>query len=213
MQILFFSFCGMVVGAKIFGFLTGIYRDIGLGKLITVDSLLDTGIVFYGGLLGGIGVYAFCLKVRPIGVDKQALDILAVCIPLFHSITRIGCFLSGCCYGKVYTGPLSIKYIVSIDGCIDINSRFPVQLMEALFEFVLFIYLLRYLQKDNWKSQRLLIRYLFLYSVGRFCIEFLRGDVRRGLIYGISFSQCVSIIIWVILIGYFKVYKKDKAGG
>ena len=147
MQILFFSFCGMVVGAKIFGFLTGIYRDIGLGKLITVDSLLDTGIVFYGGLLGGIGIYAFCLKVSPIGVDKQALDVLAVCIPLFHSITRIGCFLSGCCYGKVYTGPLSIKYIVSIDGCIDINNRFPVQLMEALFEFVLFIYLLRLLKK------------------------------------------------------------------
>ena len=49
----------MALGAKGFGFLTGIYRNIGIGKPITLDALLDTGIVFYGGAVVGFfyGIY------------------------------------------------------------------------------------------------------------------------------------------------------------
>lgn len=61
MKILFFSLIGMAVGAKLFGFITGVYRDIGLGKKITKDSIFDTGIVFYGGLFGLIGCYTLLL--------------------------------------------------------------------------------------------------------------------------------------------------------
>lgn len=48
MKILMFSLLGLALGAKIFGFLTGIYRNIGNGEKVTLETMLDTGIVFYG---------------------------------------------------------------------------------------------------------------------------------------------------------------------
>ena len=202
-KILFISLCVMALGAKGFGFLTGIYRNIGIGKPITLDALLDTGIVFYGGLFGLIITYSLCLKSKRCNLDTQALNVLAVCIPLFHAVARVGCFLSGCCFGKLYQGVLSINYITTIENHVDENLRFPVQLVEALFEFLLFIYLLSLLKSEKWRSKKLLLRYLAIYSSGRFLLEFLRGDIRRGLIYGISFSQCISVLIWIVLLGYY----------
>lgn len=210
MKILFISLGGMALGAKIFGYLTVIYRNIGLGKTITIDCLFDTGIVFYGGLLGLIVTYFFCLKTKHCILDVQAIDVLAVCIPLFHMIARIGCFLSGCCYGKIYKGMLAVNYTTIIEGRVDVSSRFPVQIVEALFELVVFIYLYLLLQNEAWKLRQLLFQYLTIYSIGRFFLEFLRGDVRRGLIYGISFSQCISVIMWIVLISYCLKKKRFK---
>lgn len=199
---LFISLVGMALGAKLFGYLTGIYRDIGLDNSITLDSVLDTGIVYYGGLLGLIATYSLCLKAKRCILDVHSLDTLAVCFPLFHTIARIGCFLSGCCYGKIHQGILAINYTTIIEGNVDTNLRFPVQLLESLFELAIFIYLLSLLHKEKWQSKKLLLRYLAIYSIGRFFLEFFRGDIRRGIICGVSFSQCISILIWIALIGY-----------
>lgn len=198
-KILFLSLFGMIVGCKIFGFLTGVYRCIGNKQKVTFDAILDTGIVFYGGLFGLIIVYSICLKSKKCIVDKNAIDVIAVCIPLFHSIARIGCFFSGCCYGKEYVEPLAIKYITIIENEINESLRFPIQLVEALFEFLLFWYLLTLLHNERWQEKKILVRYLIFYSIARFMFEYLRGDVRRGLICGISFSQGISILIWVNL--------------
>ena len=204
MRILFVSICGMMLGAKVFGFLTGIYRSIGNNENVTLETLLDTGIVFYGGLLGLLITFRLCLYSKRCGLDKYALDVLSVCIPLFHSIARIGCFLSGCCFGKIYKGVLAINYITTINGCIDENIRFPIQLIEALFEFLLFLYLLKLLNSDQWQNKKILVKYLIFYSVARFIFEYLRGDIRRGLICGVSFSQCISVLIWITL-GFFNI--------
>lgn len=201
-KILFPSFIGMAIGAKLFGILTGIYRSIGANTTITLNSILDTGIVFYGGLLGFLSTYFLCLRSRRCCLDRQAIDILAVCIPLFHTFARIGCFTSGCCYGRFYSGILSIKYTTYIENSIDVNMRFPVQLLESLFNFGLFIYLLLLLRSNEWRSKNILIRYLTIYSIGRFFLEYLRGDIRRGIIGDLSFSQTVSILLWLILFVY-----------
>lgn len=199
MKTLFISLLGMVLGAKAFGILSGVYRNIGIGEKVTLGTLLDTGIVFYGGLFGLLIIFRLCLCSKHFSLDKHALDVLAVCIPLFHSIARMGCFLSGCCFGKIYEGLLAIKYVTIINGSIDENIRFPIQLVEALFEFLLFLYLLRLLKDERWQEKRIMMRYLFCYSIARFLFEYLRGDVRRGIICGISFSQCISILIWINL--------------
>ena len=176
--------------------------------------MLDTGIVFYGGLFGLLIVYMLCLHSKRCCLDKYAVDVLAVCIPLFHSIARIGCFFSGCCFGKIYEGVLSINYITIINGNIDENMRFPIQLIEAVFEFLLFLYLLNSLNSDRWKEKKILIRYLIFYSIFRFMFEYLRGDIRRGLIYGISFSQCISVFIWMNLgFLYLRQYTISKQKG
>lgn len=71
LKILIISLLGMIFGAKAFGILSGIYRDIGIGESISIDSLVDTGIVFYGGLFGLLAVYGLCLKTKYSILDQQ----------------------------------------------------------------------------------------------------------------------------------------------
>lgn len=201
-KILFPAFVGMAIGAKLFGILTGIYRSIGTNSPITLHSIYDTGIVFYGGLLGFLGTYFLCLRSRHCDLDHHAIDILTVCIPLFHIFARIGCFTSGCCYGMLYSGIFSVKYTTYVENSIDINTRLPVQLLESLFNLMLFLYLLSLQKNQEWRTKDILIKYLSIYSIGRFFLEYIRGDFRRGVIGGISFSQVVSILIWITLLGY-----------
>ena len=123
-----------------------------------------------------------------------------MCIPLFHSISRVGCFVGGCCFGVESRSLISIQYTTRIFDEINTSYRIPTQLIEATFNLVLFIYLLLLFRKDDWIKKHILRRYLLIYSIGRFIIEYFRGDLTRGVINGISFSQIVSITIWLFLI-------------
>lgn len=191
MKILFVSFIFTFVFSKLFGCISGIYRDIGLNQKISLDSIMQTGIVFYGGLFGLLISYLVCLKI--VCQDVRTLNILAVCIPLFHSISRVGCFFGGCCFGKESNGLIIVNYTTRVFGEIVTAQRIPIQLIEAIFNFGIFIYLLELLHSDNWENKQILKKYLLIYSIGRFIIEFFRGDITRGVIYGVSFSQNISI--------------------
>lgn len=213
-KVLLISIFGMLAGAKIFGILTEIYRKIGNGEKVTFTVFRDTGIVFYGGLFGALIIYWLCLRLKHCVLDRYAMDVFAVCIPLFHSMARVGCFLAGCCFGKFYKGIFSINYITTIDGSINESMRFPVQLVESAFEFLVFLYLLKVLNSDHWREEKILMKYLSLYSIGRFMLEYLRGDVRRGIICGVSFSQCISVFIWInLIIFHIRQYKVCKQKG
>ena len=201
MKVLMISIVSMLVFAKLFGCISGVYRAIGDGEKITLDTIKNTGIVFYGGLFGLLLPYHLCLKIKLVFIkERYAIDILAVSIPLFHAISRMGCFFAGCCYGVESDLPIAINYIIKNNGVIESSNRIPVQLIEAIFNMAIFIYLFSLVLKPDWKNKKLLTRYIALYSCGRFCLEFIRGDSVRGVIYGLSFSQLISIILWMVII-------------
>lgn len=200
MKVLLISTMGMLVFAKLFGCLSGAYRAIGVGEAITIDTIKNTGIVFYGGLFGLLVGYYRGLNSKLITVkDPHAIDVLAVSIPLFHAIARVGCFLAGCCYG-IESDIFSISYTIMDNGIANTANRIPVQLIEAAFNVGIFIYLFVLICKDDWKKKNLLLRYTIIYSCGRFLLEFIRGDTVRGILHGISFSQVISIIVWITLL-------------
>ena len=87
--------------------------------------------------------------------------------------------------------------------------RFPVQLLEAAFELILFI-VLAILYYKNILKGRLILLYLITYSSGRFVFEFLRADNIRGFIFGISTSQAISIVIFFVSLIAFIIIKKNK---
>ncbi|UCD57443.1 MAG: prolipoprotein diacylglyceryl transferase, partial [Candidatus Hydrogenedentota bacterium] len=86
-----------VVGARLFYIL---FYDLHyvLEHPAELLKLRQAGLVFYGGLIFAVGAgMIFCrLKRLPIPL---ALDIAAPSIALGQAIGRIGCFMSGCCYG------------------------------------------------------------------------------------------------------------------
>lgn len=212
-KILSLSFIGLAFGAKLFGALSGVYGAIGQNTIPSFSKLFtETGIVFYGGLLGFIS--SFELLRRKYNLDRCFQDVLATVIPLFHSISRIGCFFAGCCYGCEFNGFLSIRYTTTVAGEVITLQRIPIQLVESLFCFVLFIILISRLLGQNTRTYKgLLWQYLALYSTGRFIIEFFRGDSIRGVVHGISFSQVVSLLIVVFLILTSKARRRNLKNG
>lgn len=209
MKVLIISVISLLVFAKIFGCLSGMYRAIGEGEPISFDTIKNTGIVFYGGLFGLLFAYYIGIKSKLItNKDSGAIDILAVSVPLFHAIARIGCFLAGCCYGIECDSFLSINYTIRDNGIVNTANRIPVQLIEAFFNIAIFVYLFALIKKENWKNKRILLRYIIIYSCGRFLLEFIRGDSVRGVIWGISFSQMISVIIWLVVLFTFIKRKK-----
>lgn len=198
MRIVFASAIMVILSARLFGCVSGIYRDVGLGYNITWDGVKNTGIVFYGGLIGFLVSYAIMARISK--QDIYIMDVLAVCIPLFHSIARVGCFFGGCCFGKESHSHIAINYTTTVFDELTTAYRIPTQLIEAAFNLILFLYLLHLLRSEEWKSKNILRRYLLIYSIGRFFIEYFRGDLVRGVIYGISFSQLISVLIWVYLL-------------
>ena len=204
---LLISIVGMLVVSRLFGVFTGLFRAVICKESITLETFTQTGIVYYGGLLGLVMSYLCCLRTRLFqNKDIYVLDILAVPIPLFHSISRIGCFLAGCCYGKPWI--YGVKYSIILNCEVDITNRIPVQLIEAVVELGIFFYLIRLLKTLEWRNKHILIRYLGVYSIVRFFLEFIRGDEVRGVWNGISFSQIISIVIWLSLLFY--IYKSNQ---
>lgn len=152
---------------------------------------LASGMVFYGGLLGGLlfGYLYARIKKYPL---KDYADIFAVSIPLFHTFGRIGCFLAGCCYGVEWEYGISGRVIGS--GNHEDIKRLPIQLIESAFLLILFLVLLILFNKGIAKG-RLLCVYLLSYSVLRFTLEFWRGDEIRGRLLLLSTSQWISVLI------------------
>jgi phosphatidylglycerol:prolipoprotein diacylglycerol transferase len=164
------------------------------GNFLSVAYLIWGGNVFYGGLLGGILAAIIILKKRP--RYRYLLDFVAPAIPLFHFFGRIGCFLAGCCFGIESSFGFTFHHSI-IEEANEIN-RFPVQLLEAFINLLLF-FILDFFRRKNIFKQNIIYLYLLFYSVARFFIEFLRGDEYRGFFFIFSTSQIISILIFCFI--------------
>ncbi len=162
-------------------------------------DLLTTGMVFYGGLIGGILGVFICSR-RKKKNFFEFTDLFAPCFCVAHAFGRIGCLLVGCCAGvepgesvlfgaATYNGACAFTYA---NG----HQHLPVPLMESIFLILLCVVLIVILKKakhlgtvTGW--------YLVLYAIWRFVIESFRGDAERG-IYGLfSTSQWISFAILI----------------
>jgi phosphatidylglycerol---prolipoprotein diacylglyceryl transferase len=174
-----------------------------VNKMLSALRYIFGGSIFYGGLLGGLLTGHILIKKN--SNSKKFADIVAVNIPLFHFFGRIGCFLGGCCFGI----PSKIGFIYTNNPIAEANGiiRFPVQLLEAAFNFLLFL-LLNHLFKIKKYKNKLIYVYLLVYATGRFFIEFIRGDAYRGIWIFLSTSQIISILIILAIIFKYYLYKK-----
>lgn len=192
LKIFVFGVIGLIIGSKLLFAITRIPWLINNFSLNNAILLIpQSGFVFYGGLLGTIcGVWLYTKKSKSCEI-KTAFEFIAPALPLFHVFGRIGCFLAGCCYGKELHTPIDVFGMMTL-------NRLPTQLIEALFELILFAVCLIV---DKKKAELSLMKlYLVCYAVFRFIIEFFRGDTIRGIFIWLSTSQWVSLIILISLV-------------
>lgn len=153
---------------------------------------LGDGFVVYGGIIGGIFTgYLYC-RMKKLKFLKY-FDLFMPSIALAQGFGRIGCFLAGCCYGKETDSHFSVIFQNS-DFAPNHTALIPTQIYSSLLNFLHF-FLLLYIAKHKRADGRVAAAYLLLYSVGRFILEFFRGDIERGNVGMLSTSQFISIFV------------------
>lgn len=152
----------------------------------------EPGMVFYGGLIGSIIAIMIYARIRRLDFWKH-MDAWAPSLGIFLFFARIGCFFSGCCYGK--TSSIGLPWLIQTKEAI----IHPTQIYSSAFGLVLFIALTELRHRQT--SRRLFSGYvtlwgLALYGIWRFFVEFLR-DYSFSIGW-LSPSQCISLIIVIV---------------
>ncbi len=145
----------------------------------------EGGLSFHGGLIAGILAAAVCLHNKEDFL--QYSDLLAPGTALGYAITRIGCFLNGCCYGK----PTDLPWHVHMHAA----DRHPVQIYSSLLSLAL-IPLLLWVDRRKRYTGQVIIYYIMLYSLERFFVEIYRaGESAVVLSFGLTQAQALSLVL------------------
>lgn len=192
---------GLFCGGVLYAFVTFPVEVI-IDQLLAGNfEILASGIVFYGGLIGGIFGALLGLKIAKCKTGDLLRCVIPF-VPVGHAIGRLGCLFAGCCHGFEYEGFLAVYYPNSIAGLPADQGYFPVQPLEAVMNLGICALLLLY-EKRAKRSFDMLFAYLTCYGVSRFLLEMLRGDGIRGIYYGLSVSQWISVGILTVCAVYF----------
>lgn len=180
------------------------------------------GLVWYGGLIGG--VIAFGVQTRNKKLPLATMyDAAAPAIALAYAVGRLGCFLVGDDYGRYTGGPYGIAFPkgtpISTAGYLrSLGDNVPASIADAavvtvhptqLYEIALALIILGILWKlaeRPLRTGQLFAAFLFLYSIERFLIEFVRAKNDR-FVLGLSTSQLLSIFVFFAAIALWQARK------
>lgn len=176
------------------------------------------GFVFLGAVVvSGLGLFWY-LRLKGENFLLWA-DIFSPWLAFGYGMGRIGCFLNGCCYGKVCYLPWGVQF-ASHKGLIEPwVHRHPTQIYAFLLEMILFLGLLVLTLKSRDKMLtkgylvgRFFLSWLALHGVFRLINEHYRDDDRGGEFFGLSVSSVISLLLigvgfWGLV--FLKKNKKD----
>jgi len=190
----FYLLAGAIIGSRLLFVIINYERY--LSAPLKVFYIWEGGLVFYGGLIGAMGLGFWYLKEQQLPF-WTTVDLAAPSIALGQAIGRLGCFSAGCCYGRPTLSFWGVTF-TDLDCLAPLGVKLhPVQFYSALTNLTIFFILFK-LQRAKKFSGQLLGSYLVLYAVGRFALEFWRGD-QRGFVNllgaNLSTSQFISFFV------------------
>jgi phosphatidylglycerol:prolipoprotein diacylglycerol transferase len=214
-----------IVGARVL-YIIANYQE--FDQLSDVFKVWNGGLVAYGGIIGGfLASWYGCYK-RKIPLLRWA-DVAAPSVILGTAITRVGCLLYGCDYGKTTSLPWAIRFPKGAPAWqdhvqngtpplpMDAPLSYPVhptQLYELLVGLFLFG-LLMYLRKVRKFSGEVFLGWVIGYGILRPVIEIFRDDKQRGTVGPLSTSQFIgltTVVLGVALLAQLvKRYRRDPA--
>lgn len=162
----------------------------------------EGGLSFFGGLFFAIAASVWYCRKHKLSFWNIA-DIYTPTIALGLSIAKIGCFLAGCCFGKICDHPWGIAF-THPDSLADPKGipLHPTQLYESLMNFGIFLLLVLFRRFQRFRGE-IFFLFLFVYGLGRSYLETFRGN--PGTIAGLPSAQFLSIpmvllaIVWWVL--------------
>ncbi len=180
------------------------------GRWLDAFKLWEGGLTMYGGLVAALAGALIYLRVHGLPV-AEVFDAFTPAVALGSGITRIGCFLNGCCYGKPCDLPWAMTFPEhSFAGATYPGTPLhPTQIYLSLAGFGSFAIV--WSLRRRWESRpgQLFFLFLFLESGSRFIIDFFRHYDPAGesvLVLGmrLSLSQVIALaMVAIALAGLF----------
>ena len=160
------------------------------GKMYTMIisddiNILTSGLSSYGGLIGVVLASIIFELMLPLKGVVKKYSIIS--LPLVYGLSKIACFISGCCGGIPYDGLFKVKYPHMLN-----IWQFPIQIVETIVCLIVFFICSRLKNNKN-------INYivLILVSIIKFSLDFLRYDHIK---ISITSNQIFSIILLAVTI-------------
>jgi phosphatidylglycerol:prolipoprotein diacylglycerol transferase len=225
---------GCVAGSVVLGRIVYVFQHRQIYSL-EVMEFWRGGLVYYGGVTAGFIVGALFLRYKKIPVWRIG-DLVAAPAALGLAFGRMGCFLNGCCFGKIAQNfPLAMRYphieeparsscepatsgspafmlhekmhLVPADAVRSLPVH-PAQLYEVALDIALF-FILSWMWKKNKYSNGVILGMLGVgYSIIRFFMEFFRGD-EKPYFAGLTVYQVLSMLLLVASVIFIKTRRSD----
>ena len=186
---------GAILGARLW-YVAAYWQEEFSGQSIsTIFAIRRSGLVFYGGLIGASAATGIYARLRGLALWKLA-DTLAPSIALGHAFGRVGCLMTGCCYGKPSDLPWAIHFPKE-HWTAGIGVH-PTQIYESLLNLGLYAGLAWLFRRKRFDGQ-VFAAYLMSYAVLRALVEAFRGDYPKHYIGGVvTIGQLASLGVLVI---------------
>jgi phosphatidylglycerol:prolipoprotein diacylglycerol transferase len=191
-----------LIGARVLYFLTAFNL---FASPLDALSLNTGGMVAYGGMIGGGLASWYACRKRQIPFFQWA-DAVIPSVALGTAVTRIGCFLNGCDYGRRTDLPWGIRFPRESLAWIDqvayeqlpetalyAHPVHPTQLYEALACFLIFGILI-HLRRNRPFTGFVFLTWVIAYGLIRSLIELVRGDSDRGTLGPFFTSQWIGLV-------------------
>jgi prolipoprotein diacylglyceryl transferase len=221
-QIFMWSAVYSIVGARV---LYGITQFSELGSPLDIFKIWQGGLVAYGGMIGGFLASWYNCRKSGIPLLRWA-DVAAPCVVLGTAITRVGCLLHGCDFGRradllawairfPQGSPAWLDHVQKLGLPSTAAASYPVhptQIYEMLAGLFLFA-LLMVLRRVRKFSGMVFLGWVIGYGIMRPIIELYRDDDDRGMVGPLSTSQFIGIVSvalgLALLVALVRRYRRD----
>ena len=151
----------------------------------------EGGLAMYGGLILAVLLSIPLLAILEISWGAF-WDVASFTILIAILVTRVGCFLNGCCCGR----PTSNRFAFYLPDQHGVwQRRIPTQLLEATWVIIVLIGAI-----NIWESLvapgALFLYTLGAYGAGRFVIESMLQE--QDFVFGLPFSQILSLVLMIV---------------
>ncbi len=198
-----------VLGARILFVLLN-YRTQYAARPIEALFIWQGGLAFHGGVVAALVYATFAARKMRMSMGAMA-DSVTPWLAFGYSITKIGCFLNGCCHGRPTGSGWGVCFPVNPgDTNLLTPLSHPVQLYDSAMNVAVGLFLLWFvLHRRRWNGQAFTL-WLLLYSVTRIVADYFRyypdnraystadalpGLERVAVIGGITEAQFTSVAL------------------
>ena len=176
-----------IIGARVLHIL--VHFPYYYGHPLDIIKIRNGGLAIEGGIIAGLLFIVIFCKINHLKTI-EILDLVALVVPLGQAIGRIGCFLNGCCYGKKTDFIFGVKFP-------HLSYKVhPTQLYYSFSYFIFFLFLWL-LYKKKVKDGIIFSSYLLFFSLLRYLMDFLRGDLKGTFLF-LYPTQLIAIPIFFL---------------